>query len=167
MPVRPSKLWKEMSPETRVVAADSFWRDDQTDSAMQQIEAVVAIARRLNFRAKSIQALPIERRARHLAHISDVSDAVATRALIAYHFSAKRDLMSAFLDALGIAHENGLIKEESVTAPSKDQLVAAITKVRGTFPAAEVDLYVHTLAALDGETWAQAEDALAACSTLK
>src|ERR1044072_3842950 len=105
MSVRASKMWKDMPVENRLVAADAFWRDEQSDAAMQQIEAIMSIARRLNFRAKSVQALGIDKRAKHLAHIADVSDAVATRALIAYHFAAKRPLMGAFLDALGIAHE--------------------------------------------------------------
>ena len=70
--------------------------------------------------------------------------------------------MAAFLDALGISHENGLIKEESVPPPPKDKLAAAITTVRGSFSAVDVDLYVRTLVALDGETWAEAETALAA-----
>ncbi len=151
-----------MSPENRLVAADAFWRDDQTDAGMQQVEAIVSIAKRLKFRPKSVQALPLEKRAKHLAQMADVSEAVATRALIAYHFAAKRPLMGAFLDALGIAHEDGLIKEESVPPPATDRLTAAIQAVRGAFPAADVDLYVRTLAALDGETWAEAETALAA-----
>ena len=162
MPVRPSRLWKDMSPENRLVAADAFWRDEESDAGMQQMEAIMAIARRLNFRPKSVLALPIERRAKHLAHLNDVSDSVATRALIAYHFSARRSLMGAFLDALGIAHEEGLIKEDSVAPPSKEKLAEAITSVRGTFPASDVDLYVQTLAALDAETWAEAEAALQA-----
>ena len=151
-----------MPVENRVVAADAFWRDEESDSGVQQVEAIVTIARRLNFRPKSVQALSLEKRSKHLAQMADVSDAVATRALIAYHFAAKRPLMGAFLDALGISHEDGLIKEESVPPPAKDKLAAAITAVRGTFPAEDVDLYVRTLAALDGETWAEAETALAA-----
>lgn len=162
MPVRPSRLWKDLTPENRLIAAEAFWRDDQADAGMQQIEAVVAIAKRLNFRPKSIQALPLERRAKQLAHMPDVSDGIATRALIAYHFSARRPLMAAFLDALGIAHEDGLIKEESVPPPPREKLTEAITRVRTLFPPADVDLYVRTLASLDGETWAEAEGALAA-----
>jgi hypothetical protein len=162
MPIRPSRLWKEMTPETRLAAADAFWRDDQAEAGMQHVEAIVAIAKRLNFRPKSVQALSFDRRAKHLAHMPEISDAIATRALIAYHFSARRDLMSAFLDALGIAHENGLIKDESVTPPSRDSLVTAVTQVRRTFAPADVDLYVRTLASLDGETWTEAEAALAA-----
>jgi hypothetical protein len=149
-----------MPPEKRLAAADAFWRDDQSESELQHAEAVIAIARRLNFRPKSAQALPIEKRAKHLAHMSDVSDGIATRALISYHFAAQRDLMSAFLDALGIEHDRGLIKEESVTPPAKEKLAAAITSVRTSFPPPDVDLYVRTLAALDEETWGQAQAAL-------
>jgi hypothetical protein len=151
-----------MPLENRLLAADAFWRDDQAEAGLQHMEAVVAIARRLNFRPKSVQALPLDKRAKHLAHLQDVSDAVATRALIAYHFASRKDLMAAFLDALGISHEDGLIKEESVPPPPREKLAAAIASVRGSFPAADVDLYVRTLATLDGDTWAEAEAALAA-----
>jgi hypothetical protein len=150
-----------MSAEQRLAAADAFWREDQADIQMQHVDAIVSIARRLNFRAKSVQALPVERRAKLLAQMSDVSDAVATRALISYHFTAKRDLMAAFLDALGIAHENGVISEEAVAAPPRAKLVEAIGRVRQTFPPADVDLYLRTLATLDGDTWAEVDSALA------
>jgi hypothetical protein len=111
-----------MPPENRLLAADAFWRDDQGGVGDASTwKPVVSIARRLNFRPKSVQALPIEKRAKHLAHMQDVSDAVATRALIAYHFSARKGLMAAFLDALGISHEDGLIKEESVPPPPREK----------------------------------------------
>ena len=150
-----------MPPEKRLIAAEAFWREEQADIQMQHVDAIVTIAKRLNFRPKSVQALPIERKAKHLAHLSEVSDAVATRALIAYHFTAKRDLMSAFLDALGIAHENGLINEESVPPPTRETLKAGILKARSAFPREDVDLYLRTLAALDGDTWAELDGALA------
>ena len=149
-----------MSAEQRLAAADAFWREDQADVQVQHADAILSIAKRLNFRAKSVQALPVERRARFLAQLPDISDAVATRALISYHFTAKRDLMAAFLDALGIAHENGLIGEESVTPPTRDQLVGAIAKLRSAFPAADADLYLRTLVTLDGDTWAELDAAL-------
>ena len=150
-----------MAAEQRVAAADAFWNEDQADIQMQHMEAIIAIARRLNFRPKSVQALPLERKTRMLAQMSDVSDSIATRALISYHFRTKRDLMSAFLDAVGITHENGMIAEESVPPPPADKLAAAIKQVRNTFPLADVDLYMRTLATLDGETWAGMETALA------
>jgi Putative nucleotidyltransferase substrate binding domain len=163
MPDRPSRLWKDLPLDKRVAAAEAFWRDDQASGIeAQHLEAVVAIARRLNFRAKSVASLPVERRAKQLAQIGDVSDALATRALIAYHFAAQRPLMAAFLDALGLAHENGLITQEEVAPPDRDKLQAAFEAVRQAHPAEDVALYLRTLAALDGDTWVNLDALLAA-----
>ena len=61
----PAEIWKQLPIDVRVAAADAFWRDDQSqDVEMQHAEAVMILARRLNFRPKSLQALPIERRAK-------------------------------------------------------------------------------------------------------
>jgi hypothetical protein len=161
MPDRPSRVWKDMPIEKRVRAAEAFWRDeDSPDMRVQQMEATVAIAQRLKFRPRSVQALPVERRARHLAHVSDLSDAVATRLLIAYHFSSQRPLMGAFLDALGIAHDNGLITAEDVQPPGRDKLMAAVTTLGATFDPQDVRVYLRTLAALDSETWSNVESVL-------
>ncbi len=150
-----------MPMEKRVLAAEAFWRDtDSPDIQVQQMEAVVTLARRLNFRTRSVQALPVERRARHLAQLSDVAEGIATRALIAYHFTNQRPLMGSFLDALGIAHENGLITAEDVAAPDPERLATAIRTVKASFDATDVQLYLRTLAALDGETWSNVDAAL-------
>src|SRR5438477_6188990 len=136
----PAKLWKSMPPAKRLAAAEAFWREEQ--SSDQQVEATVLLARRLKFRTKSIQALPIERRAKHLAGVADLSDALAGRALVAYHFAAQRPLMIAFLDALGIAHENGLITADDVPPPPQPQLIEAVEKLRAVYPADAVELYL-------------------------
>jgi len=163
MPDRPSRLWKDLPADKRLAAADAFWRDDQASGIeAQQVEAIAAIARRLKFRPKSVAVLPVERRAKQLAQIGEVSDALATRALIAYHFAAQRPLMAAFLDALGLAHEDGLITQEEVAPPDRDKLAAAVDAVRKTHPAEDVELYLRTLAALDGDTWVNLDEVLAA-----
>jgi hypothetical protein len=152
-----------MPPATRQRAAEAFWRDTESpDIQVQQMEVVATLARRLNFRAKSILSLPVERKARHLAQLSDVTDAVAMRALVAYHFAEQRPLMGAFLDGLGLAHDNGLITAEDVKAPEKAQIAAALDAVRaaGTFATEEVDFYLRTLASLDTETWANVDAVL-------
>ena len=143
--------------EKRVAVADAFWRDDRDSDELdaQRIEAIVAIARRLNFRPKSVQALPIERRAKQLAHQPDVSDTIAARALIAFHMVTKRPLMAAFLDAVGIAHEDGIITAEEVPAPDRAHLEAGVKALRDGFPADDVTLYLQTLTALDPQTWGE------------
>ena len=148
--MRPSALWKEMSPEKRLVAANAFWNDEHGHD--QQVEVIVTLARKLNFRPKSVPALPLERRAKLLAGM-DVSDTVASRALIAYHLAAERPMMGAFLDALNIEHDNGLITAEEVPAPDKAKLTEAVRQLKSAFPQDAVRLYLHTLVLLDGDTW--------------
>jgi hypothetical protein len=157
---RPSRMWKDLPPDLRLTAATAFWADDDDAAAVAQFEAIATIARRLNFRPKSVRALPPERRAKQLAQMPDVSDAVASRALVAYHFTAQRPLMSAFLDALGIAHENGLIKEDEVAPPDAAKVAAAVKAVRGAFPADAVTLYLKTLVSIDPDTWAALDSQL-------
>jgi hypothetical protein len=148
--MRPSALWKEMPPDKRLVAANAFWSDEHGHE--QQVEVIVTLARKMNFRPKSVPALPLERRANLLAGM-DVSDAVASRALIAYHLAAERPMMGAFLDTLGIAHDNGLITAEEVPAPDKATLSEGVRTLKATFPEDAVTLYLHTLVLLDGDTW--------------
>jgi hypothetical protein len=150
---RPSRIWKMLSPEKRLAAATAFWADEDDAAELAQFEAVAALARRLNFRTKSVVALPVERRAKQLAQMSDVSDGIASRALVSYHFAQERPLMAAFLDALGVKHDQGLIAEEEMSAPDAARVATAVQAVRGVFPDDAVDLYLRTLVALDGETW--------------
>jgi hypothetical protein len=151
MPVRPSVLWKQMPLEKRQAAAKAFWEDEH--GLDQQVEVIVTLARKLNFRPKSLQQLPAERRIKMLANMADVSEAVATRALIGYHLTSERPLMAAFLDAVGIEHDNGLITAEEVPAPAPDKLAAGVAAIKAAFPAEDVRLYLHTLVVLDGDTW--------------
>jgi hypothetical protein len=148
---RPSRLWKKMSPERRMAAAELFWADEQ--STEQQIEAVSALASHMKFRAKSVIALPIEKKARYLATLPSVSDSVAARALVNYHLERQRPMMGAFLDSLGITHEDGLISEENVTKPDGDKLKAAAGALASTYPAEDVSLYFSTLVSQDPDTW--------------
>jgi hypothetical protein len=155
MLVRPSKLWKDMPPDKRLAAADAFWRDNRGSGAVdpQKVEVIVAIARRLNFRPKSVQALSTERRAKQLSQMPDVSDAVATRALIAYHLLAQRPMMRTFLDAVGLAHEDGIITTDDIPAPDASRLAAGVAALKASFPPGDVALYLTTLMAIDGDTW--------------
>jgi hypothetical protein len=140
-----------MPLERRVAAADAFWQDES--GADQQIEAIVAIAQKLKFRPRSVQTQPLERKAKQLAHMNDVSETIATRALIAYHLAAERPMMGAFLDALGIAHEDGLISAEDTPPPGAAATAKACALLAEKFPADRVALYLNTLLTQDPDTW--------------
>ena len=148
---RPSRLWKRLPPERRATAAELFWTDEQ--SAEQQAEAITAIAAHMKFRTKSVVSLPVEKKVRYLATLPTVSDTVAARALVNFHLDRQRPMMGAFLDALGITHENGLITEENVAKPDQEKLRAAGEQLGANYPPEDVSLYFSTLISQDPETW--------------
>jgi hypothetical protein len=82
-----------------------------------------------------------------------VSEMLAARLLVAYHLAHRRPMMGAFLDALGIAHEEGIIAEEDVKPPSADALKRAASALAASYPAADVSLYLSTLVWQDPDTW--------------
>lgn len=148
---RPSQLWKQLSAERKMQAAEAFWSD--RNASVEHAEAIVAIAQRIKFRPKSVIALSVEKKARHLLSVGAVSELVAARLLVAYHLAHQRPMMGAFLDALGIAHDEGLINDENVEAPSTERLEKAAKAIAASFPAPDVALYLSTLMWQDPETW--------------
>src|SRR3954468_15100998 len=148
---RPSKLWRRMPLERRIDAAGLFWDDEH--SADQQMEAVASIATHMKFRPRSVVGLAPEKRAKYLAQLPTVTDAIAARALVNYHLERQRPMMGAFLDLLGIAHENGLITEENVAKPDAEKVKAAAKDLAAAYPQEDVSLYLATLVSQDPEMW--------------
>jgi hypothetical protein len=147
----PAALWKQMSDAQKMQAAEAFWRE--ADSADQQIEAMVLLAQKLKARPKFIATLPIDRKARHLAHYPGMPDVLAARLLVSYHLAHQRPMMGAFLDALGIAHDNGLISDELEGGVPAEKLNAAADAIAGAYPPDDVRLYFQTLLLQDPDTW--------------
>lgn len=149
--MRPARLWRLMPSDLRQQAAAAFWNDDQ--ASLEQAEAVGAIARQIKFRPRSVLSLSDEKRTRHLATLPQVSDLLAARLLVSYHLTHQRPMMGAFLDALGIAHDDGLIADESPSRPTTDQLDTAVQALGAAYPKADVARYFWTLLWQDSETW--------------
>jgi len=154
--LRPSQLWKQLTPERKLQAALAFWKDDH--ASMEQAEAVLTIAQRIKFRAKSVVAMTSDKKARHLVALPAVSELVAARLLVGYHLEQHRPMMGSFLDALGIKHEDGLIADEDVKPPEPEQLQAAATAIAASYPAEDVAVYLSTLVWQDPETWGALAD---------
>lgn len=153
--MRPAKLWRTMSADRRTAAATAFWTDE--NAALEQAEAIALIARQIKFRPRSVQALPVDRRAKYLAGIAQVSDLLAARLLVVYHLEFQRPMMGAFLDALGIPHVDGLIEDETPKAPSAEQIAAAADQLSAAYPKGDVGRYFWTLLWQDPETWGALE----------
>jgi hypothetical protein len=151
----PIDLWKHMSEEQKLRAAEAFWREK--DSRDQQIEAMALLAQKLKARPKFVSGLPIERKAWHLAHFPGMSDVLAARLLVSYHLAHQRPMMAAFLDAIGIGHEDGLITTDVEGPLDAERLAAGATALRAAYPPSDVHLYFGTLLVQDPETWSGLE----------
>src|SRR5437667_8937178 len=124
---RPSLLFKQMSADRRRQAAQAFWRDE--GGSKEQAEAIAAIAQRLKFRAKSVVALPEAKKIQYLLDLPVISYAVFCLKKKTHHIAHKRVMMAAFLDALGVAHDNGLIAEDTVIPEEPHKIHAAVTAI--------------------------------------
>ena len=141
-----------MPADGRRQAAEAFWRDG-TGTA-EQAEAITSIAQRLKFRTKSVVVLPMPRKIQYLLDLPVVTEAVAARLLVSHHMENRRAVMAAFLDALGVAHDNGMIAEGTAIPQETDKIHAAVKVIAASFPAADVALYLSTLTWQDPESWA-------------
>jgi hypothetical protein len=146
----PSRLWKQMNSAQRLASARAFWADDEAID--DQIQAALLIAQQKKFRPKTVIGLDLDRTSKHLASLASLPDSIAGRVLVLYHLTDQRALMGRFLDALGIAHEDGLIKEDDVK-PDKTKLAPAAAAVAQEFAPDDVRLYLTTLLCQDPETW--------------
>ena len=154
--MRPARLWRSMSTPLKIDAATAFWGDE--NAALEQAEAIALIARQIKFRARSVQSLPTDKRAKYLAGIAQVSDLLAARLLVVYHLEFQRPMMGAFLDALGIAHVEGLIEDEAPKTVTPEQLTTAADTLSAAYPVADVGRYFWTLLWQDPDTWGGLQD---------
>ena len=144
-----------MSLPHRQKVAAAFWQADE--AVDDQVQAALVIAQQKKFRPKFVLSLDDERKAKHLASMPTIPEQVAARALIAYHLESERPMMAAFLDQLGIAHEDGVIQEDDVK-PDVAKLGTAVDAIEHAFPVEDVALYLNVLLCQDPETWGALKD---------
>jgi hypothetical protein len=154
----PSRLWAELDPDTRRLAASAIY-DNPWDDASMPAEANAAICAALRFRPIAVRKLPVTKRVEYLARAVRPDDALASSLLRSLHLAHRRELLAAFLDAVGVPQENGVIDGDTeIELPETERLAQAIAGLRGRFPAEEIELYIACLLAMDPEPWARLAD---------
>jgi hypothetical protein len=147
-----TRLWKHLPPEQRLLAATAFFREPAADLSGAALEALVK-ARHL--RPQAARALPPDAQARILASVHDPGEPLAQGLLVALHLGDRRPLLAAFLDALGLPHENGVLSEESDDgAPLPEDRLRQARRALTSFPPEQVATYFNTLWLQDPARWA-------------
>jgi hypothetical protein len=92
--------------------------------------------------------------------VLDPKEPLAQGLLVSLHLGERRPLLRAFLDALSLAHEDGVLKEEGDAAAfvSPAQARAGVA-VFASFPAGQVRTYLNTLWLQDFGRWGVLEAA--------
>lgn len=153
-----NRLWKTLSPEEKNLAAAEMVKDP-TPLIRASVIAVVADARKM--RPIAARKLPPEVQAKIVATVRDPGEVLASSLLVALHLGPRKPMLVAFLDALGLPHEDGVLKDESTTPIGLEDLKKACAALQNEPPSA-VRIYLNTLWLQDPDRWAHARDVFAA-----
>jgi hypothetical protein len=146
-----TRLWKGLTPEERLRATTAFFAEPPSELAGA---ALAALVKARHLRPQAARSLAPDAQARILATVLDPGEPLAQGLLVSLHLAARRPLLGAFLDALSLPHEDGILKEEADAAPpvSEERARAALATL-DAFPRAEVRTYLNTLWLQDPERW--------------
>lgn len=108
------------------------------------------VAKAMKFRPHAIRKLPMAQRAKKARNIlaSTRNAEMCYELLGSYLMKSHRDLITEFLDATGVDHEDGLIEGENIV-PDEAKLDTAVEALDAKHPGEEVTLYL----ALSAQTW--------------
>jgi hypothetical protein len=149
-----TRLWKRLTRDERLAAASAFWRETPQEIAGT---ALAAIVRARHVRPQVARSFDEEEKVLCLASVLDPGESVASALLVALHLGPRRPMLAAFLDAAGLPHEDGILKEEDATPLSEGAARAGVVALAASYPRADIETYLNTLWLQDPERW----DALA------
>ncbi|HWA16577.1 MAG TPA: hypothetical protein VG817_09090 [Gemmatimonadales bacterium] len=147
-----SRVWKALAPAEREAALQSIASDKE--SRPQFLQMVMTLPRYRTFRPQAVARLKGAELVSALASASQVPNELIQTGLIRLHLPARASMLGAFLEALGIPHEGGLITEGvTVALPEGGRITDAIAGLARRFPPREVTIYLLSLVAIDPPTW--------------
>jgi len=152
-----TRLWKNLPPEERLAAATAFFAEPPPELAGTALGALV---RARHLRPQAARSLAPDAQARILATVLDPGEPLCQGLLVSLHLGHRRALLGAFLDALSLPHEDGVLKEEAdAAAPVTAAKAKAAVGALASYPAGEVRTYLNTLWLQDPQRWGALEGA--------
>jgi hypothetical protein len=149
--MKPHQVFARMSPER----AFELLTKVQEKLPGVYTQAVGAACVTLKARPQFMMKQPKEKRAHFVRQALSrfAAGPIAEEVLAAYFLEVRRDLLTEWLDALGIAHENGILKNDNPTEPSRAALEAAVGKFRAGEGAEDRQLLLEAFAAQSAVEW--------------
>lgn len=146
------RIWKKLPREDKKLAATAFLQEPPPELFAAALAAIIRVRR---LRPQVARAMSDEALADALATVLDPAEPLVSSLLIALHLGSRRPLLVAFLEALGLPHENGLLKEEAdaFPVPAAEALRKAATSIAPAFPREQIEVYFNTLVLQDPDRW--------------
>jgi hypothetical protein len=153
------RIWRRLTREERLAAARAFWADPASEAVAHAQAAIVKV---LHVRPQAVRTLPIDRKTAALASVAEPSEILAASLLVALHLGERRPLLAAFLDAVGLAHDQGLLAEDGAPEPvAEDAARRGVAALLAAYPPDHVRTYLNTLFLQDHDRWEALERAAA------
>jgi hypothetical protein len=147
------RLWKALTVEERAQAVTAALADDENGWVKTTTRGAIAGA--LKFRPQTVATWPRAKMVSEAARLPLDDVQLLSAYLVDLHLGHRRPMMGAFLDALGIANDNGRIDSDTTEVPVQDAATVrkAADVLAATYPADEVATYFLTLLLQDAGVW--------------
>ena len=150
-------LWKALTPDERMAAATSYLAEEAGER--KRLNRIVARAR--NFRPATVQKWPEEKLVKAIRHVPLNDHKVAGALLTCHHLPGQRTMVIAFLDGLGVAHDQGKVESLAVVDAEEEMVRSATRDIVEEFGLQAAAVYLLTLrffgapAGESGRVWLQ------------
>src|SRR4051812_45508643 len=131
------KLWKALTPEERALGITAALDDDENGWVKTTTRGAVAGAP--GVRPPTVATWPRPKLVSEAARLPIDDVQLLSAYLVDLHLGHRRPMMAAFLDALGIANDDGRIDSETTEVGPQDagKVRVAADAVAGRYPADE------------------------------
>jgi hypothetical protein len=145
------RVWKRLERGEKIAAATRFFEEPSQEVYASALGAIIK-ARHL--RPQVARSMAPEEQARALASVLDPGEPVASALLVSLHLGARREMLGTFLDAVGLPHEDGILKEEAdAVSLGAAKLRAGVDALKARYGESEIRTYLNTLWLQDPERW--------------
>jgi hypothetical protein len=154
--MRPYQIFASMEARE----AEHFFNGLAEGAPAMYQQLVHAAAAAMKARPGSVTKLAAEKKAaamrRSLARVG--ADPLAEEMLAIYFLEVKKDMLTAWLDAVGLDHEEGTLKEDAPEQPDETKLVECIEAFLGGDDRSDRELLLKAFAAQSSIKWPKLDE---------
>jgi len=149
--MRPHQIFAAMSPEQ----CEAVFAKIAEASPETFQQTAVAAAAALRFRPRYLLKQPVPKRVasirRALARVQ--SSALAEELLAVYFLKCRLDLLTEWLDSIGLAHEEGVLSDDEIPCPDASELASKVEAFRAASDDPDRELLLRSFAAQAAVDW--------------